>query len=135
MDDYGINSRLREWMEVKRYSNNDLAEWTGISRSAVSQIMRDKMNLSVETITKILTANPELCPSWFLMGRNGMDCSHNSTSDSIDEVRVMNEERNLRLRKDIDRIEANHKKHVSDLERLLSAKEEIIGMLKKQIDG
>lgn len=135
MEDFGINSRLREWMELKRFSSKDLAAWTGISRSAVSQIMRDKMNLSVETLIKVFKANPELNASWLLLGTGEKGTVDLNTAERLKEIGDQSEARNKNLLKELGLARTLFEEHRQSLERLLTAKEEIIEMLKKQLNG
>ena len=135
MTDYSINSRLREWMELNRYSNNDLVEWAGISRSAVSQIMRDKMNLSVETLIKIFSINKKLCPRWLLLGEAVMDSCDIYQGLDMKSMHDDNLETLKRLRNEHNTFKENTLRQIKNLEDLLQAKEDIIKLLREKNDS
>ncbi len=102
------NQRVRQWMEENRFASKELAEWTGISKSAVSQVLSGKINISVKSLQRILEIHKDLNARWLLTGEGDMYVDEEISHSSI-EAR--------------DRI-------ISEMERIINAKDEIIKLMK-----
>lgn len=124
-----MNLRLKDWAHVKKVSNQELAQILGVSRSAISQLWRDKMNLSVKSVMKLLTYDQEMCARWLLLGYGAMfktgaeSCGHEQWMIDRDlQIKTMGETYRFYKEKSVNTIK--------DLERIIDAKNEIINLLK-----
>ena len=105
------NQRLSKWMEENKITTTELAGKLGVTHTAVSQIRSGKNQMSLKTLKLLLENYPDLCPRWLLLGEGKSHCESKEAGSIIHE----------------------HRNYIRMMEEYISAKEEIIGMLKDQI--
>ncbi len=103
------NQRVRQWMQDNRFAGKELAQWAGISKSAVSQVLTGKTGISLKSIQNILDVHKELNARWLLTGEGEMYYSQ-TVSNSNHETK--------------DRI-------IMEMERIIEAKDQIIKLMKQ----
>lgn len=65
-------TRLDEFMQYKGLNDNRITIQAKIAVGTLGKQRRSGKGLSYDTIVKILTAYPELNPTWFIMGTGDM---------------------------------------------------------------
>jgi len=104
--------RLNLWIEQNKISKTELANKLDISQSAVSMICKGKNQVSLKTFARLLQLYPDLNARWLLFGEGDQTYNYKEVSTpSID-----------------------HSKYESLMEKHLASKDEIIELLKKQIE-
>jgi transcriptional regulator with XRE-family HTH domain len=109
MKEVETSQRVRQWMQANRFAGKELAEWAGISKSAVSQVLTGKTGISLKSIQNILEHHKELNARWLLTGEGEMYYKK-ALSNSNPETK--------------DRI-------INEMERIIEAKDEIIKLMKQ----
>jgi len=109
MKEVETNQRVRQWMQDNRFAGKELAQWAGISKSAVSQVLTGKTGISLKSIQNILDVHKELNARWLLTGEGEMYYSQ-TVSNSNQETK--------------DKI-------IMEMERIIEAKDEIIKLMKQ----
>ena len=107
----GVNDRIVKWMEMNRFTNKELAEWIESSSSAISQMKRNKFSLSVTSLGKLLEVHQKLNARWLLTGEGEMYNTGQGTCDCEAKEKI-----------------------IIELERIIAAKDEIIKLLRKQLN-
>ncbi|MGL5227594.1 MAG: S24 family peptidase [Bacteroidales bacterium] len=81
-------SRLDKFMEYKELNDNKISVFCGISNGLIGKARKKGGALSLDNISKILYAYPELNSDWLITGRGTMICSNNDNCEQgmISEV-------------------------------------------------
>ena len=74
-----MKERLQQLLQDKKLSANKLAEMLGIQPSGISHILAGRNKPSIDFVTKLLLAFPDLNPDWFILGTGSM-CRTQSTA-------------------------------------------------------
>jgi transcriptional regulator with XRE-family HTH domain len=109
MKEVETNQRVRQWMQENRFAGKELAQWAGISKSAVSQVLTGKTGISLKSIQNILDVHKGLNARWLLTGEGEMYYSQ-AVSNANYETK--------------DRI-------IVEMERIIEAKDQIIKLMKQ----
>jgi predicted transcriptional regulator len=105
-----INERFNQWRIHNRYSQKEIAIWLGLTKATVSHIVTGKVGLSTKHIKTLSEQVPELNCRWMLTGQGSMHYE---------------EARGAMERDKYERI-------ITELERIIVAKDEIISLLKSK---
>ncbi len=106
------NLRLNSWMEENNITTSELAEKLEVSHTAISMMRSGKNNMSVRNMSKFLSIYPDFCPRWLFTGEGTSKCE----------------------RKAVGNVSIDFAKYLHSMEEVIAAKDEIIGMLKVQIE-
>lgn len=67
-----VNQRLKFFAEEKKLTQYRLAKDIGVTPSAINLVFKDRNELRISTVEKILSAYPDLSVEWLVLGRGPM---------------------------------------------------------------
>jgi len=98
-------------MEENRITTTELAEKLGVTHTAVSMMRSGKNQMRAKTLERLLQLYPDLCPRWLILGEGQSHCTARSAGSLIQD----------------------HAKYIHSMEEVISAKDEIIDLLKDKV--
>ncbi|GAB3195684.1 transcriptional regulator with XRE-family HTH domain [Pontibacter aydingkolensis] len=64
--------RIRELMEHKGFTSSQFADTVDVPRAVISHILSGRNKPSLEVVTKVVSAFPDVSMSWLLLGEGDM---------------------------------------------------------------
>ena len=86
-----IGHRLKEYLNFKKISANELGRISNLSSSQVSYILSGN-NYGVEKLINILNNNKDLNPVWLITGEGEMIVGPDEETDKNDQLAKKNQE-------------------------------------------
>ena len=122
---YSVSERFSEFLKARNILQQTVADWLGVTRQNVNNIIKGKSNLNIGQVLTIKEHCPELNTEWLLFGDGEMEDDPDSFNSSDNNFTPECREALKKLQLTIDELK-------EDKKRLIRTNDHLYSLLEKE---